>query len=252
MATVKCIFAANIPIKATQPCGMHSHQCTEIVYYQAGHGYLQCNNRKMRYSPGCISIYQPGHEHSDSPHEDGYQICIGVSGCGAEKLPEGMWHVDPDIQRCVSGILSETGDASNKHNQDRLDILCGWLVLELHDFIKTKPTTNQSADHVSKARQILDARFDEQIDLQQLAGDLYISPDYLRHIFKQSIGESPLNYLIRKRLDSACEMLSITDLAIGEIACRVGLDNVYYFSRIFRKKLGVTPSQYRKSARKNL
>ena len=135
-------------------------------------------------------------------------------------------------------------------NQERLDILAGWLVLELHRIFGAVSEKSIPKDHAIALKKMIDARYDENFDLQELAGSLYISPDYLRHIFKQRIGESPLSYLIRKRLDSACELLNITDLPIGDIEHRVGLDNAYYFSRIFHKRIGQSPSEYRQSARK--
>jgi AraC family transcriptional activator of pobA len=252
MTSARCIFAAQIPMVLEHPCGMHSHACTEIVYYLDGSGYLTQGEKRLHYEPGFASIYQPGLEHSDTPNSNGTQICIGASGCGAEKLPTGMWAIDEGVTQCIQLILKEMSSPSAKNNQERLDILTGWLVLELRRITGENKAKASGSDYVDKARQILDSQFNEQIDLQELASKLYINPDYLRHIFKQSLGESPLNYLIRKRLDAACELLNFTDLPVGEVAKRIGLDNVYYFSRIFRKRLGLTPSEYRQKARKKV
>lgn len=249
MTAVRCIFAAQTPIDVEHPCRMHSHACTEIICYVEGKGYLNQEKRRLHYQPGDISIYQPGSEHSDTPKSDGFQLCVGVSGCGADKLPAGMWKSDESISRCIQSILQEIKEEIRQSSQERLDILSGWLVLELHRVTGGNNKKNTAADHVEKARRILDSRFNEQIDLQQLAGDLYLNPDYFRHIFKQELGESPLNYLIRKRLDFACELLNLTDLPVGRIAHRVGLDNVYYFSRIFRKRLKMTATEYRRKVR---
>ncbi len=252
MATARCVFAAEIKTDVKRPCEMHGHACTEIVFYQKGAGRLVQKKQHLRYGSGSVSIYQPGMEHADIPESSGIQICVGVTGCGAEKLPSGMFKVDKSLLNCAAQILQEIKIPKGISNQERLDILAGWLVLELHRISGAVSEKSIPKDHAIALKKMIDARYDEILDLQELAGSLYISPDYLRHIFKQRVGESPLSYLIRKRLDSACELLNITDLPIGDIAHRVGLDNAYYFSRIFHKRIGSTPSEYRQSKRRKI
>ncbi|OGV47569.1 MAG: hypothetical protein A2017_11390 [Lentisphaerae bacterium GWF2_44_16] len=249
MTTPRCIFAVEIHTDPKRPCGMHSHACTEIVYYMEGSGYLLQNERKMHYQPGFVSIYQPDIKHADEPETSGRQICIGINGCNSEKLPPGIYCADESIIHCVEQILKEVKNPFKHDNQERLDVLAGWLALELRRISGNIFRKDKLPVSVRAAKEIFDSRFDEAIDLQELAGSLYISPDYFRHIFKKSLGESPLNYLIRRRLECASELLKSTDLPIGEIARHAGLGNVYYFSRIFRKRHGVTPSVYRRHSR---
>ena len=251
MTAVRCVFAAKIQLGPETLSGVHAHACTEIVYYLEGSGELTQKGKRMRYRPGYASIYQPGMEHSDHPDTSGVQICVGVTGCGAKKLSAGVWKTDDSIADCVAKIAFEIQDQPERSDQDRLDILSGWLVLELHRITRGEKTDGDAPpDRANTLKNILDSRFNEQIDLKELAGNLYINPDYLRHVFKQSFGESPLNYLVKRRLDAACELLKLTDMPIGEIARRVGLDNVYYFSRIFRQKIKITPTGYRKKSKK--
>lgn len=229
---------------------MHSHACTEIVYYMEGTGYLLHRERKFHYQPGSVSIYQPDIKHANQPETSGRQICIGLSGCGAEKLPTGMWDADKNITQCIEQILQEIKTPFEKNNQARLDIQAGWLALELKRITGDISRKDTLPEPVKAAKAIFDSCFDETIDLQELTGSLYVSHDYFRHIFKKSLGESPLNYLIRKRLEIACELLRITDQPIGKIAQQAGLNNVYYFSRLFRKRHGISPSEYRHNSRK--
>ena len=229
---------------------MHSHACTEIVCYLEGSGMLVQKGHKLRYGPGFISIYQPELEHADIPSVAGRQLCIGLSGCGASDLKPGIWSIDDDsVIRCIAELLAEVRTPLKKRNNERLDILVGWLALELARVAGNLKRKDSLPDVVRTAKNIFDSCFDETIDLRELAGSLYISPDYFRHIFSKSLGESPLAYLIRRRIECACELLKSTDQPIGEIAARVGLENVYYFSRLFRKRHGMTPTEYRRRSR---
>ena len=250
MASVSCLFAAELSTDPCHPCGMHRHACTEIVCYLEGSGTLVQKGHKLRYEPGFISIYQPELEHADVPVGAGHQLCIGLSGCGAERLEPGIWKVDDDsLKQCIVHILEEVRTPLKKRSKDRLDILSGWLALELGRLTGNLKRKDTLPDVVKTAKEIFDSCFDETIDLRELAGSLYISPDYFRHIFSKSLGESPLAYLIRRRIECACELLKSTDQPIGEIAARVGLENVYYFSRLFRKRHGMTPTEYRRRSR---
>jgi AraC-like DNA-binding protein len=66
-------------------------------------------------------------------------------------------------------------------------------------------------------------------------------------MFRETFGTSPMHYLIRRRIEHAQELLRITDLPLQEIARRCGIDNPYYFSRLFRKVVGQTASRYRRT-----
>ena len=67
-----------------------------------------------------------------------------------------------------------------------------------------------------------------------------------RSAFKKHTGVSPNEYIITQRISAACQLLVQTDKSISEIAAEVGYGDQYYFSRIFKKKMGVPPLGYRR------
>ncbi len=71
------------------------------------------------------------------------------------------------------------------------------------------------------------------------------SARYLRHLFQRELGESPIQCLLRKRVEYPGELLHWTDKPINEVAAGVGLENLYYFNCLFRKWTGQTPTAYR-------
>ena len=73
-----------------------------------------------------------------------------------------------------------------------------------------------------------------------------MSPSYICKIFKQEMGESPINYLIRIRMEKARNLLLQEEgYSVKEIACLVGYEDIYQFSKLFKKYYGVAPSYFR-------
>ncbi len=101
-------------------------------------------------------------------------------------------------------------------------------------------------DAVSKAQQYLDRHFAESVSLETLAGQLFISPSYLSHAFRQWTGYSPKRYLMLCRLSHARQLLLDTNAAVGEVSLQCGFQDVNNFIRAFRQETGLTPAAYRK------
>ncbi|MCK4750530.1 MAG: helix-turn-helix transcriptional regulator, partial [Bacteroidales bacterium] len=87
----------------------------------------------------------------------------------------------------------------------------------------------------------------KDIDFKQYADDNYIGYSYFRKMFKQYTGIAPVQYHLDLKIRRAREMLISTDRSIKEIAFDLGFHSVHYFSRIFKKKTGVSPSEIRKT-----
>ena len=85
----------------------------------------------------------------------------------------------------------------------------------------------------------------ETIDLPQLAVELGLSYPHFRAAFKKQTGASPYQYQLEIRINQARELLTLTDMPIGEIGERIGFSGVHHFSRFFKQKTGVSPTEYR-------
>ena len=83
--------------------------------------------------------------------------------------------------------------------------------------------------------------------MEQLAHNMYLSPVYISKIFKEETGESPINYLIKIRLEKAKDiLLKDVNSSIKNIANQVGYEDAYHFSKLFKKYYGISPLHYRK------
>jgi two-component system response regulator YesN len=87
---------------------------------------------------------------------------------------------------------------------------------------------------------------DEDFNMETAAGLVYISPSYLRQIFKQVTGESFMEYLIRRRMETAGKLLLKPEGKIRDVAEQTGYSNQRYFAGCFKKYYHYTPTEYRK------
>ncbi|WP_196803077.1 response regulator [Butyrivibrio sp. MC2013] len=86
----------------------------------------------------------------------------------------------------------------------------------------------------------------EELSLESVSGMLYFSPNYVRQIFKQITGESFMTYLIRRRMETAGELLRNEEVMIQDVAAMTGYSNQRYFASCFKKYYGTTPTDYRR------
>jgi AraC-like DNA-binding protein len=85
--------------------------------------------------------------------------------------------------------------------------------------------------------------------LKDLAGTAHLSVPHYSSLFKRYTGTSPVQFLIRLRVQKACELLDNTRQPIQEIGSRVGYEDPFYFSRLFTKVTGTSPSEYRRTVK---
>lgn len=111
---------------------------------------------------------------------------------------------------------------------------------------------SQDKGHTPKAliRQIIKYIHDnyaKELSLQDIARQIYLSPDYFSRLFKKEVGCTYAEYLTKVRVETAKSLLSNPGLSIAEVARKVGYHDPNYFSRVFRKVVGVSPSDYRQA-----
>ena len=101
--------------------------------------------------------------------------------------------------------------------------------------------------HLLRARDLVDARYAEPLDVADLARAAGLSRAHFSREFRRAFGESPHAYLLTRRLERAAAMLCSTDRSVADICFSVGLSSVGAFTTSFGRTYGVPPTAYRKA-----
>ncbi|HLL76065.1 MAG TPA: helix-turn-helix domain-containing protein [Pyrinomonadaceae bacterium] len=98
---------------------------------------------------------------------------------------------------------------------------------------------------VRRAVELMHARLDRELPLEELAAAAYLSPFHFARLFKKATGASPHAYLAALRIERAQQLLASTDLSVTEIGSRVGYQSPSHFGKAFRRATGLAPRAFR-------
>ncbi len=103
---------------------------------------------------------------------------------------------------------------------------------------------------IEQARQFIERNFDKKVTLEDVAGQICLSPKYFSRIFKEIAGQGFNEYRLSIKIRQACELLKNSDHTVTEISNRLGYQNMESFIRMFEKIMKLSPTQYRRKNRK--
>jgi AraC-like DNA-binding protein len=99
--------------------------------------------------------------------------------------------------------------------------------------------------HLLRAKDLIDARYREELDVRTLAQAAHLSPAHFSREFRRAFGEAPHQYLLTRRMERAAALLRNTDRTVGDICLTVGLRSVGSFTTTFGRTYGLSPTAYR-------
>ncbi|HAX51838.1 helix-turn-helix domain-containing protein [Muricomes intestini] len=100
--------------------------------------------------------------------------------------------------------------------------------------------------HVTMVIRFMYKNLTKQLTLEEISREVDLSKSYLNSIFKEQTGRSPVDFFLHLKMQEACKLLQSTDMYIYEVSTKMGYTDPYYFSRIFKKVVGVSPKEYKK------
>lgn len=228
-----------------------------IHYILSGKGIFQTEGKTYHLSAGDAFLIKPHtliYYEADARHPWTY-TWIGMQGIKVEqyfhrttlmKVPYVHCGQHEEAIRLCHENMFKAYQLPDHRDLMMNSILYEYLYLWATKFPNTQiPSREKHISYVEEALQYIETNYSEPVTIQDLANWLSLERTYLYRLFKSIVGMAPQAYLLDVRIRQACTLLSNTDLTITNIARSVGYEDSLYFSRLFHRKKGQTPSQYR-------
>lgn len=249
----------------------HFHDSYEIYYMNSGTRDYFINDKTFRVQQGNLVLIRPNVLHKTM--DTGEQHSRLLLSFRPTFLPF------KNIQEIIDGSFRQSGVIIfNFAMQDRVEQILGLMVyeatakplgyearlqshlitllVEVARYLETEPEDSELEPTVNQkifeVIQYLKSNYKNNITLEQLAEDFYISRYYLSRVFKKATGFTIFKYIHSLRILEAQRLLKDTDMKVIEIAEAVGFVNVSNFGKVFKSISEVSPAQYRKHQRESL
>lgn len=256
---------------------MHRHHSLEINYCLRGQGRYMIGDQVYPIEPGDLFIINDLEYHQAINVSGDTQLLVIVfdadlvlSGGDDYALirtfyewKNGFKHriaADSPIVADIAPILLEMDQEWKLQEIGCRLVLRGQLIRLLALLYRSFERTEGYGEHIrrfqsgyvrlSPALTMIDSQFRDSLTLEQLADSVHMNRNYFSTIFAQMMGCPVSEYLIRRRLHHAEQLLLSSDASVISIALDSGFRNVSYFSRSFHKHFGLSPGQYREQVRK--
>ncbi len=223
-----------------------------IHYVISGKGIFQRNNQTITLEKNSMFLIRP-YEMTfyRADFEDPWHyIWVGFEGSLIEELLQ-FTGLKDDASTLYAPYLRDLflSVKSAEHLNKTTEIfLCGKIfemfsiLQEAH--IQKSDLTRSSSRYVKYAQDYLKANYASPLRISTLAEMLGIDRRYLCRIFYRATGETPQEYLINIRLKKAAELLRTGQYTVGEVARSTGYEDIFNFSKMFKKRYGLSPSSY--------
>ncbi|MDD6201246.1 MAG: AraC family transcriptional regulator [Firmicutes bacterium] len=263
----------NAPTSGVFP--LHWHKCMELIAVQSGWLEVEIERKAYLIDAGSVAVINPQQLHSCTrfdPHTTLYCLIIDMDifrSRYVESLEEkfitplmegritlpsrvcGNSELNNGIRTC-SEIFTGHPDAY----QLRLKALLFQMLFllftqcgEVRSIEQKKTPASLSRERVNTILQYVDEHYAERIKLDDLVEILHINKYYICKIFQQCIGKTFLDYVNLVRIQKAVDMIVSTNDSITAIAFATGFQDINYFSRIFKRTMGISPTELRKRHR---
>jgi len=244
----------------------HQHDFLELSIMLEGYSDYNVEGDWRRVSAGQALLFNPGvhHQETQPPRTESLQLHIGFRRIELPGQPEnhlpftdslvnlGIYQAEfiASARRLVAESQRPTVFGHDLLIQAMVvEQLC-WLLRALPENqissdLAFQQTGNVKVDQtalVNAATYYLEAHYNEELTLGAVADKLHVSAAYLSRTFKLIQGERPIDYLTKLRMTRAKTLLVRDDRPVSEVACAVGYQDPYYFSRLFKRYFGVAPS----------
>lgn len=259
--------------RRTKPEEAHTHDCMEIMYIRSGAACCYINNRHYPVLRGDFYVFAPGdtHEFSISGNLSHDTLLFSPDILGKEEqeilLTNAVfkhWCTPGDLKEKklsfplaaaaeLDTMFDELAEECQK-NTSYSGMLRKAQFIRLLLFALDKGTPEGlSGTHndlqLSALFNFISEHYREDLSLLRLARAANVSVNYLNEFMQRAIGQGPIEYLTRYRIEQARRILENSSDTISQIAMDTGFYDASHFIRVFKQCTGITPGQYRKMLR---
>lgn len=259
----KLIYISTSKYEGDWHSTMHTHHFTELFYVVHGRGNFMVEEEVFSVKESDLVIINSNVDHTEQSYNDNplEYIVLGIEGLTFSLNKENsnsrysIYNFDEnkkEMHNFLMSLLKEIEEQKANYErvcQNLMEVLLIQIMrnanykLTITDDVMSKKLCKEC----SKVKRYLDSKYSENITLDTLADITHMSKYYLIHAFTKYSGVSPINYLNNKRIEESKNLLDNTDLSIAQIAGSIGFSSQSYFSQAFKKSLGISPNEYRRS-----
>jgi len=234
----------------------------QVVYITAGSGVFEAQGvRRQIVEAGDIFFLFPGvwHRYTPDPKTGWTEHWLGFTGDLAKRFlsppfvspakPVLQIGVDERLRQCFVGLVDEIirNPAGTPFSSAGELIKILGIVQEL---VQGVGVNRELSMVIREAQNRILRQAASPISFEKMASELGVGYTSFRHRFKQQTGMSPSQFQSSIRINRSKDLLASTDLSISEVAVACGFETVYYFSRSFSQKTGLTPSAFRANSKR--
>lgn len=235
---------------------IHSHYFTEVFIVLSGNGNFIAQKDIFPIEKGDVVIINPYVQHTEISSVEAplWYLVLGIDNLSlVQHVDQKQYFKFHDYTNNLSALLKlvlmEVEDKKQPAHQIFIKNLSQLILLQIYRDHNFQFTFNKNKS-VSKdsviIKDYIDSHFKTDVTLEEIAQQVHLDKYYIIHTFKENFGETPIHYLIKKRIQNAKELLISTDLSISEIAQVNGFSSQSYFNQAFKKEVQMTPMAYRK------
>jgi AraC-like DNA-binding protein len=229
-----------------------------LVYISRGQGTFESSETgSFEVGTGTCFFLFPDvwHRYKPDPQSGWEEYWVGFKGYYPDQLmkqdffdqknPFIQVGLNEDLQRLFHKLLDCVKSSISGYHQIISGITLEILGLVNGISLKDDSGIDITSRSIAKVRFMMRESIENPIGIDQLLEDIPMSYSKFRQEFKKATGLSPNQYYLNVRLNKAKELLSATSLSINEIAYHTGFESIFYFSKLFKKKNGISPKDYR-------
>ena len=237
-----------------------AHPMAELTYVDQGAMHSVVEGQDLLLKQGDLVLYGPNQWHmqySDIGVAPRYvTISFEISGLELAPLLNRKFSAPQEVVKLLQNMLREQERMDAYSNDIILSQLNLMLLLLLRESVAPKGAKLQTSNSIHseneiirQAQQYISTHIREKLSVPLVARQVDVSPSYLTALFHKNLQISPGEYIRRIKLQESKQMIRENNLNFTEIAAELQYSTVHHFSRQFKEKFGITPTEYAKSVR---